>query len=195
MDAMAAALDGKIPVVAHADRVSDIESALRLADEFHFHLILADAASAWRIAPQLAARKIPVIVGPILEEPGRMESLDVRLDNAARLYQAGVPIAIQTSADNEVRNLPFEVEYAISYGLPEDAALAAVTLNPARFFGVDNHLGSIDVGKDADLIVLDGTPFRVKTHVVTELIDGKVMDLSNHQTRLYEFYKKKYGIQ
>lgn len=195
MDAMLAALEGKIPVVAHAERVSDMESALRLADEFHFHLILADAAAAWRIADQLAARKVPVIIGPILEEPGRMESVDVRLDNAARLYKAGVPIAIQTSADNEVRNLPFEVEYAISYGLPEDAALQAVTLNPARFFGVDNRLGSIDEGKDANLVVLDGTPFRVKTHVVTELIDGKVADLSNHQTRLYEFYKKKYGIQ
>lgn len=195
MDAMVAALEGKIPVVARADRVSDMESALRLADEFHFHLILADAAAAWRIADQLAARKVPVIVGPILEEPGRMESVDVRLDNAARLYKAGVPIAIQTAADNEVRNLPFEVEYAISYGLPEDAALQALTLNPARFFGVDNRLGSIDQGKDANLIVLDGTPFRVKTRVLAELIDGKVVDLSNHQTRLYEFYKKKYGIQ
>jgi imidazolonepropionase-like amidohydrolase len=195
MDALVAAMEGKIPVVAQADRVSDMESALRLADEFHFRLILADAAAAWRIADQLAARKIPVIVGPILEEPGRMESVDVRLDNAARLYKAGVPIAVQTSADNEVRNLPFEVEYAISYGLPEEAALAAVTLNPARFFGVDNHLGSIDEGKNANLVVLDGTPFRVKTHVVTELIDGKVVDLTNHQTRLYNFYKKKYGIQ
>ena len=195
MDAMVATMEGKIPVVAHADRVSDMESALRLADEFHLHLILADAAAAWRIADQLVARKIPVIVGPILEEPGRMESVDVRLDNAARLYEAGVPIAIQTSADNEVRNLPFEVEYAISYGLPEEAALAAVTLNPARFFGVDNRLGSIDEGKDANLVVLDGSPFRVKTHVVTELINGKAVDLSNHQTRLYDFYKKKYGIQ
>ncbi|HEV2118090.1 MAG TPA: amidohydrolase family protein, partial [Terriglobales bacterium] len=179
----------------HAERVSDMESALRLADEFHFHLILEGASGAWRIADQLAARKIPVIVGPILQEPNHMESLDVRLDNAARLYKAGVPVAIQTSADNEVRNLPFEVEYAISYGLPEEAALAAVTLNPARFFGVDNRLGSIDEGKDANLVVLDGTPFRVKTQVVSVLIDGKVMNLSNHQTRLYEFYKKKYGIQ
>jgi imidazolonepropionase-like amidohydrolase len=140
-EAMLAALEGRIPVIAHAERVSDMENALRLADEFHLHLILADAAAAWRIADQLAARKIPVIIGPILEAPGRMESVDVRLDNAARLYKAGVPIAIQTSADNEVRNLTFEVEYAVSYGLPEDAALAAVTLNPAQFFGVDGRLG------------------------------------------------------
>jgi imidazolonepropionase-like amidohydrolase len=190
-----AALNGEIPVIIRAERVSDIEMAIRLADEFHFKLILSHATSAWRVADQLAAKKIPVIVGPILEKPSRMESIDVRLDNAAILNKAGVPIAIQTTADNEVRNLPFEVEYAIGYGLPDDAALAAVTLNPAHLFGVDDRLGSIDVGKDANLLVLDGQPFRVKTHVVNELIAGKVIDLSNHQTQLYDFYKKKYGVQ
>jgi imidazolonepropionase-like amidohydrolase len=194
-DALLAALDGQIPVVVRAERVSDIEMAVRLADEFHLKLILSHATSAWRVADQLAAKKIPVIVGPVLEEPSRMEALDVRLDNAAILNKAGVPVAIQTAADNEVRNLPFEVEYAIGYGLPDDAALAAVTLVPARLFGVDDHLGSIDVGKDANLLILDGAPFRVKTHVVNELIAGKVIDLSNHQTELYDFYKKKYGVQ
>lgn len=194
MEALVAALEGKIPVVVHADRVSDLEMALRLADEFHLRLILADAAAAWRLAGQLAARKIPVIVGPILEEPERMESVDVRLDNAARLYHAGVPIAIQTATANDVRNLPFEVEYAVGNGLPESAALEAVTLNPARFFGVDDRLGSLDPGKDANLLVLDGMPFHVKTHVIAELIGGRVVDLSNHQTELYKFYKAKYGI-
>jgi imidazolonepropionase-like amidohydrolase len=195
MEALVDALDGRLPVVVRADRVSDIEMALRLADEFHLRLILADATSAWRLADTLAARKIPVIVGPILEEPNRMESVDVRLDNAARLYRAGVPIAIETQSDNQVRDLPFDVEYAIGNGLPDQAALEAVTINPARLFGFDDRLGSLEVGKDATLIVLDGPPFRIKTHVVTELIDGKVVDLSNHQTALYDIYKKKYGIQ
>jgi len=195
LEALLAALDGQVPVMVRADRVSDIEMAIRLADEFHLRLILVDASSAWRVADELAAKKIPVVVGPVLEEPSRMESLDVRLDNAARLFKAGVEIAFQTSASNQVRELPFEVEYAISYGLPDDAALAAVTLNPARFLGVDQRLGSIDAGKDATLLVLDGNPFRVKTHVVTELINGKVVDLSNRQTALYDFYRKKYGIQ
>ncbi len=194
MESLLAALGGQIPVVVRADRVSDIEMALRLGGEFHLRLILSGAAGAWRLADELAARRIPVIVGPILEEPERMESLDVRLDNAARLYQAGVRVAIQTAADNEVRDLPFEVEYAMSYGLPTEAAIEAVTLNPARFFGVEKRLGSLDVGKDANLIVLDGEPFRVKTHVVTELIGGKVIDLANHQTELYEFYRKQYGL-
>ncbi|HLY60258.1 MAG TPA: amidohydrolase family protein [Terriglobia bacterium] len=194
-EALAAALDGKLPVVIRANRVSDIEMALRLADEFHLRIILADAAAAWRLAGQLAEKKIPVIVGPILEEPASMETLDVRLENAAILHRAGVPIAIQTNSSNEVRDLPFDIEYAIANGLPEDAALAAVTLNPARFFGFEDRLGSLDEGKQANLVVLDGMPFHVKTHVVTELINGKVMDLSNRQTELYEFYKKKYGIQ
>jgi imidazolonepropionase-like amidohydrolase len=195
MEALVDALNGRIPVVVRADRVSDIEMALRLADEFHLRLILADGAAAWRLADTLAARKIPVIVGPILEEPNRMESLDVRLDNAARLYKAGVSIAIQTEADNGVRDLPFDVEYAIGNGLPDEAALEAVTINPARLFGFDDRLGSLEVGKDATLIVLDGPPFRVKTHVVTELIDGKLVDLSNRQTELYDEYRKKYGLQ
>ncbi len=195
LDVLVQALEGKIPVVIRADRVSDLEMALRLADEFKFRLMLTDAAAAWRIADQLAARKIPVIVGPILEEPGSMESLDARLENAALLAKAGVPIAIQSSSTISVRELPFEIESAIAYGLPEDAALAAVTLNPARFFGVDDQLGSLDAGKQANLVVLDGEPFRVKTHVVTELIGGRVVDLSNHQTELYDYYKKKYGIE
>lgn len=194
LEALAAALDGKLPVVIRANRVSDLEMAMRLADEFHLHLILAEAAGAWRLAGQLAEKKIPVIVGPVLEEPASMETLDARLENAAILHRAGVPIAIQTDSANEVRDLPFEVEYAIGNGLPEDAALAAVTLNPARFFGLENRLGSLDEGKQANVLVLDGMPFHVKTHVLTELIHGKVMDLSNRQTQLFEFYKRKYGI-
>src|SRR5947207_1354586 len=139
--------------------------------------------------------QMAVVRQEFLREPARMETLDARLDNAAQLYKAGVPIAIRTSAANEARDLPFEVGYAIASGLPEQAALEAVTINPARFFGVDDRLGSLEQGKQASLIVLDGMPFRTKTHVVTELIGGKVVDLSNHQTELYEFYKRRYGIE
>jgi imidazolonepropionase-like amidohydrolase len=194
MEVLVQALEGKMPVVIRADRVSDLEMALRLGEEFKLRMMLADAAAAWRIADELAAKKIPVIVGPILEGPESMETLDARLENAALLAKAGVPVAIQTSGSETVRELPFDVEYAIAYGLSQDAAVAAVTLNPARFFGVDDRLGSLDPGKQANIIILDGEPFRVKTHVVTELIGGKVVDLSNHQTELYNYYKKKYGI-
>ncbi len=195
METLLAALDGNIPVVVRAQRVSDIETALRLAEEFGFKLVLARATAAWRLAEKLGAKKIPVIVGPIQEEPSRMESLDTRLDNAAILHRAGVPIAIQSDSDTDVRELPFAVEYAIAHGLPDDAALAAVTINPARFFGLDDRLGSIEAGKQANLVILDGMPFYVKTHAVAEFIDGQRVDLTTHQTELYEFYKKKYGIE
>lgn len=195
MEALLQALEGKIPVVVRAFSSGDIQAALRLAEEFKLRLILSGATAAWRLADELAAKKIPVIVGSVFEEPRRMELLDVRLDNAALLHRAGVTVAFQTESENDVRNLPFEVGIAIGHGLPEDAALAAVTLNPARLFGLDDQLGSIEPGKIANLIVLDGMPFFTRTHVVTALINGRVVDLSNHQTRLFEAYKTKYGIE
>jgi imidazolonepropionase-like amidohydrolase len=195
MQALLEALDGKIPVVVRAFSSGDIQAALRLAEEFKLRLILSGATSAWRLADELAAKKIPVIVGSIFEEPRRMELLDVRLDSAALLHRAGVTLAFQTDSENDVRNLPFEVGVAIGHGLPEDAALAAVTVNPARLFGLDDRLGSVEAGKTANLLVLDGMPFYTKTRVVTALINGRVVDLSNHQTRLFEAYKKKYGIE
>jgi imidazolonepropionase-like amidohydrolase len=195
MEALVAALDREIPVVVHANRASDIDSAIRLADEFQLRIIIAEGASAWRFADELAKRKIPVIVGPIFQAPARNESIDLRLDNAALLNKAGVKIAIQTASVNGVRDLWLAVGYVIANGLPADAALASVTMNPSEIFGVQGRLGSIQVGKDANLLILDGEPFLTKTHVLSVFISGKEVDLSNHQTELFELYKKKYGIQ
>jgi imidazolonepropionase-like amidohydrolase len=106
-----------------------------------------------------------------------------------------VKIALQTGGVNGVRDLWFAVGYAIANGLSPDAALASVTMNPSEMFGVQDRLGSIQVGKDANLLILDAEPFLTKTHVLSVLILGKEVDLSNHQTELFELYKKKYGIQ
>jgi len=194
MEALIAALNREIPVVIHANRLSDIESAIRLADEFNLRLVLSEAASAWRIADQLAQRRIPVIVGPILRAPGRIESIDLRLDNAAILHNAGVTVALQTGSSNGVSDLWFAVGYGMANGLSADAALAAVTINPASIFGMQNRLGTIEPGKDATLLLLDGDPFLVNTHVLKVFIAGKEVNLTNHQTQLYELYKKKYDI-
>jgi imidazolonepropionase-like amidohydrolase len=194
MEALIAALNREIPVVVRANRLSDIESAIRLADEFDLRLVLSEATAAWRIADQLAQRKIPVIVGPILRAPGRIELIDLRLDNAAILQNAGVTVAIQTGSSNGVRDLWFAVGYVMANGLSADSALAAVTINPARIFGLQDRIGTIEPGKDATLLLLDGSPFLVNTHVLKVFIAGKEVDLTNHQTELYELYKKKYGI-
>ena len=194
MEALLSALKGDIPVVIHANRAGDIESAFRLADEFHLRITLSEVASAWRFADELARRKIPVIVGPIFSAPIRSELADLRRDNAALLTKAGVTVAIQTGSVNGVRDLWFAVGSAMANGMSPDAALASVTLNPARMFGVDDRLGSIQVGRDANLLILDGEPFLAKTHVLAVFIGGKKVDLTNHQTQLFDAYKTKYGI-
>lgn len=195
MEALVAALNREIPVVIHANRVGDIDSALRLADEFNLRIVIAEGAAAWRLAPELAKRNIPVIVGPVLQAPVRIEDIDMRLDNAALLNKAGVKVAVQTASANGVRDLWFAMDYLIANGLPADVALAAVTKTPAEIFGVQDRLGAVEVGRDANLLVLDGEPFRVRTHVLTVIIRGKRVDLSNHQTELFRRYKEKYGIQ
>jgi imidazolonepropionase-like amidohydrolase len=194
MEALELALNGAIPVVVHANRLSDLEAAIRLGDEFHLRLVLADAASAWRIADKIAAKKIPVIVTPAFQPPSRMEAADARPDNIAILARSGVLVGMESASTYGVRDLWFAAGYAMANGLTGEQALEALTLNPARLFHVEDQLGSIDVGKDATLLILDGEPFRVETHVVSEFIHGRSVDLSNHQTRLYEEYKAKYGI-
>lgn len=194
-EALLAALNREIPVVVHANRLGDIESALRLAEEFNLRLVLAEAASAWRIADQLAARKIPVIVGPIQRAPGRNEEVDKRLDNAALLHKAGVVVALQSLSSNGVRDLWIDVAYLLANGVAAPDALAMVTMNPATIFGLQERAGSLEAGKDATLVLLDGEPFQVNTHVLKVFIAGSDVSLTNHQTELYEQYKKKYGIQ
>jgi imidazolonepropionase-like amidohydrolase len=195
MEALEAALNREVLVVVHANRVGDIDSALRLADEFNLRIAIAGGTGAWRLAGELARRNVPVIVGPIFQAPVRIEDVDMRLDNAALLNKAGVRIAVQTASASGVRDLWFQVGYLIAHGLPPDVAVAALTKNPAEIFGVQDRLGTIDVGRDANLLVLDGEPFLVKTHVETVLIEGRKVDLSNHQTELFRIYKEKYGIQ
>lgn len=195
METLVAALHGEIPVVIHANRAGDIESAIRLADEFHLRIVMAEGTSAWRFADELARRKIPVIVGPVFQAPIRAEASDMRIDNAAVLSKAGVRVALQTGSVNGVRDLWLAVGFEIANGLSPQAALEAVTKVPSEIFGVQDRLGSIEPGKDANLVILDGEPFLVKSHVLSVFIGGKKVDLTNHQTELYDFYKKKYGIQ
>ena len=195
MDALLAALHREIPVVVHANRLSDIESAIRFADEFHLRLVLAQATSAWRVADLLAARKIAVIVGPVLSAPSRNEAIDQRVDSAALLQKAGVTVALQTLSSNGVRDLWFAAGFLMATGISADEVLAMVTINPASIFEMQNRAGSLENGKDATLLLLDGEPFQTNTHVLKVFIAGNEVNLANHQTELYEQYRKKYGIQ
>jgi imidazolonepropionase-like amidohydrolase len=174
-EAMAAALRTEIPVIVSAHRMDDIMTALRLQDEFGFRMILSHGTEAHRVAAELARRKIPVLAGPVRTSPSTFEKLGATLESSAVLHKAGVKIAFQTDEVHNVRNLPFEAAYAAAYGMPEDAALRAITLTPAEIFGVENRLGSIEPGKDADLVLWSGYPLKVRSVPTHVWIGGKAV--------------------
>src|SRR5881628_2929722 len=133
-----------MPAVFRAQRMDDILTAIRLAEEFKLRLILSHAAEAYKVADLLSSKKIPVIVGPITTQPDRIETLGAIYENAALLAKAGVAIALQTDRTNDARTLPWEAGLAVTYGLPWDEALRAVTLSPAEIFGIADRIGSLE---------------------------------------------------
>src|SRR3989442_2212070 len=131
MEALLPALQGKMPVLARAHRVDDILTAVRLADEFKLRLIISHGTEAYKVADLLAAKHIPVVVGPITVQPERVETLGAIYDNAARLNRAGVVIGIQSGETLNDPMLPYEAGLAVAYGLPWEQAIRALTINPA----------------------------------------------------------------
>src|SRR6185295_1508547 len=121
-------------------------AAIRLADEFKLRLVLLGASEGWMVAPQLAQAKVPVVLKPLTDIPS-FDSLGATLENAARLARAGVTIAIASFDTQNARNLRQEAGNAIANGLDRDVALAAVTLGPARLWGVADRVGSLEPGK------------------------------------------------
>jgi len=185
MEALLPALEGKMPVLARGHRVDDILTAVRLADEFHLKLILSHGTEAYKVADLLAARNIPVVVGPVTTQPDRIETQGAVYDNAARLHRAGVKIAIQTGETLDSRMLPFEAGLAVAYGLPWEQAIRAITVNPAEIFGVADRIGSLRPGLEADLIVTQGDPLQPLSRLIHLMIAGRPVPLTSRQTDLY----------
>ncbi|HAR35798.1 MAG TPA: amidohydrolase [Acidobacteria bacterium] len=171
-EAMLLVLDRKIPVHIHVGTADDIMTAVRLANEFGFkQLSLAHAEEAYKVAEELASNKVVVVVGP------RMITYDDqnRLINLADyLYRRGVEVCIMTDAD--VVQQPFlrtQAALAVKYGMEAEAALRAITINPARLAGLEDRLGSLEKGKDADLVVWSGDLFDVRQEALRVFIDGR----------------------
>jgi len=193
-EAMTKALRGEIPVVFHASALNQIQASLKFADEQGIKkLVIADGYDAWRIAGELKKRGVAVVLGASQELPRRSyEPYDQGMSQAAKLYEAGVRFCISDGGGSgnaaSVRNLPYEAAYAAAYGLPHDEALKAVTLYPAQIFGVSDKVGSIEPGKAADLVLGDGDPLEIETHVEQVYIAGKAVSMENRQTRLFHKY-------
>ena len=188
LEALAPVVRGEVPLAVNVNRASDLLAAMRLADEFHLKLILMGAAEGWRVATELAAHKVPVVVKPLTDIPS-FDALGATLENPARLSRAGVTLILSSFDTHNARNLRQEAGNAISYGLDRDAALRAVTLEPARVWGVADRLGSLEVGKDADVVVWSGDPFELTTAAEHVFIAGREMPQDTRQKQLFEKYR------
>jgi imidazolonepropionase-like amidohydrolase len=188
LEALRPVVRGELPLAVNANRASDLLAAMRLADEFHLKLILMGATEGWRVADQIAARKVPVVVKPLTDIPS-FDALGATLENAARLSKAGATLVLSSFDTHNARNLRQEAGNAIANGLDRDAALRAVTLEPARVWGVADRLGSLEPGKDADVVVWSGDPFELTTRAEHVFIGGTEMSNDTRQKQLYEKYR------
>ena len=191
--ALAPVVAGDMLLVIRVNRLADIRQVIALAErEPDLRIAILDGREAWRAADALAKADIPVILNPFSNLPGSFDSLGATQVNAARLHQAGVQIAITTGLSMEsTRNARLVTQLAgnaVANGLPWEAALASLTSQPARIFGIDDRYGTLEPGKDADLVVWSGDPFEVMSAPEHVIIQGEEVPLVSRQTKLRDRY-------
>jgi imidazolonepropionase-like amidohydrolase len=195
LQAMIPVIEGRLPLVITVDRASDIDAAMRLAREFNVKLMIGGGAEAWMMATKLAAAHIPVLTGAMNNIPAGFAALGQRQENAALLRKAGVSVALIGNAgggDEEafnVRNLKQEAGNAVAYGMTWDDALRAVTLAPAEIFGVADRVGSLQPGREGNVVVWSGDPFEFTTRVEHVFVRGHEYNDKTRQDELMERYK------
>ncbi len=178
MDVLLKLLKGEIKALITVNSSKDIMSAIRLAKEFNLKLVLNGAAEAYRLIPQIKDAKAEIILHATMARNGG-DMVNMTTESAAILTAAGIPVSIESGYEAYVpktRIVLFEAGQAMVNGLSFDEALKSITMNPAKLLGIDNRVGSIEKGKDADLVLFDGDPFEYLTKVKMVLIDGVVMD-------------------
>lgn len=185
------------PVFVQAEELPQIRYALNFAERFNLKLVIVGGADAWRIAPLLRSRNVPVIIGGVHRLPQRRgEDTDTPFRLAAQLHAAGVRFAIARSGSNfdaaMERSLPYEAATAAAHGLPRAEALKAITIYPAEILGAADKIGSLARGKHANFFVSDGDPLDIKSRVERIFIQGRDIPLEDKQTRLNEKYEQKY---
>jgi imidazolonepropionase-like amidohydrolase len=183
-------LEGKKTIVLAAESPSDLQTAVNLANEFKLKFVLNHISHSQPVLDYVASLKVPVIVGSIYEAPKEDERYDTVYSLPAQLYKRGVKIAFASYSAHNVRNLPDQAGFATAFGLPYDEALKAITLNAAEIWGVADQLGSLDVGKTANVVVANGDPLDVKTDVKQVFIQGRAIPMTDRQTRLRDEYSR-----
>lgn len=177
LESVVKVLSRQMPLRVHAHRADDIMTALRIAEEFNIDICIEHCTEGHKIVEELASRQVPCLVGPIISNRSKVELKDRSQATPGVLAQAGVPVAIIT--DHPV--VPIEylslcAGLAVKAGLDEAEALRTITINPARMLGVADRVGSLEVGKDADLIVSNGSILELKTRIETVMVNGQLVD-------------------
>jgi imidazolonepropionase-like amidohydrolase len=190
LEALIPVVEGRMPLIAIVRKASDIRAVLKLAREERLKLILSGAEEGWRVAGEIAAAGVPVLINPTSDRPQSLETLGATMENAARLHAAGVVIAIEGQGGGpRAHETRYNAGNAVAWGLPPAAALAAVTINPARIFGVADRVGSLEAGKSADLVVWSGDPFEPLSRPRLILIEGRAQPLTSRQIELRDRYR------
>lgn len=189
-NALIPVVKGDTPLLITAHRANDILQALKLKQRFeNLDVVLVRASDAWRVAQQISDAKVAVILNPEYNLPGQFDRLGATLENAARLHEAGVTIAIGIDTHN-IRLAAQHAGNAVANGLPHEVALAALTLNPAKIFGMDSKIGSLEQGKQADFVIFSGDPLEVTQYAEQVYIQGKPISMESRQTKLRDRYLK-----
>jgi imidazolonepropionase-like amidohydrolase len=188
LDALRPVVTGELPLAVQANRASDLLAAMRLADEFKVKLVLVGAAEGWMVADELARRKVPVVVKPLTDIPS-FDALNATLENAARLRAAGVTVVLSAFDTQRAGTLRQEAGNAIANGLDPAEALRAVTLSAAQVWGIGESAGSLEPGKDADVVIWSGDPFELTSRAEHVFIRGREVPLRTRQTELLDRYR------
>jgi len=187
LEAMIPVIDGKVPLAVSASQADAIHDAVAFADKQHVRIVIMGPKELGKEGPELKSHNIPVILGRVLALPEHHDdAYEAAMALPAEFYKAGVKFAFGTFTNQFIRNLPFEAAAAVAFGLPQDEALKAVTINPAEIWGVSDKLGSVEKGKWADLLITNGDPLEIQTKIEHVYVKGQEVDLSNKQTKLYD---------
>ena len=188
LEALLPYLQGKKLVVLGAEEANDLQTAVGLAREFNLKFVLNHISHSQSVLDYVASLGVPVVVGPIYEDPKPEERYDAVYSLPAQLQKRGVKIAFASYDAHNARNLPYQAGFATAFGLPYDEALKAITLNAAEIWGVADSLGSLDAGKTANVVVANGDPLDMKTDVKQVFIEGKEIPMKDRQTELRDRY-------
>ena len=187
-NALAKVISGEMPLLVTANRANDILQVLAIKERYSdINLVLVSASDGWRVAKQIADAGVPVILDPEYNLPSQFDMLGATMENAARLNAAKVDVSIGIETHN-ARLAPQHAGNAVANGLPYDAALAALTINPAKIYGVDEIVGSLEPGKQADVVIWSGDPLEVTEAAEQVFIKGVPMLMQSRQTKLRDRY-------